>query len=284
MRVPARGSISKGSIARSIAAWTDGPKVAASDRDTPGRTFSLMSLRIACDLDGTVADMDSALQREAQRLFGPDVDLNAASPRPLESAEDVEREVRTGEGGAARDAAAAVPRSRALSRPELKQLWAHVGQMDNFWRSLEEIEPGAVARLASLATNLRWEVLFLTQRPPSAGEIAQVQSQRWLNAHGFEFPSVFVMNGSRGHVAKALSLDAVMDDRPENCLDVAADSMATPFLIWRMPPSTVPPGIVNTRIQPVFSMAEALDRLEKATVDRRSRKTLMGRVKSAIGL
>ena len=34
-----------------------------------------MTLRIACDLDGTVADMDAALQREARRLFGPDIDL-----------------------------------------------------------------------------------------------------------------------------------------------------------------------------------------------------------------
>jgi hypothetical protein len=45
-----------------------------------------MALRLACDLDGTVADMDAALQREARRLFGPDVDLHASEKRPLESA------------------------------------------------------------------------------------------------------------------------------------------------------------------------------------------------------
>jgi hypothetical protein len=52
-----------------------------------------MSLRIACDLDGTIADMDAALQREARRLFGPDVDLHASSAAPIESAEDVEEEL-----------------------------------------------------------------------------------------------------------------------------------------------------------------------------------------------
>lgn len=243
-----------------------------------------MALRIACDLDGTVADMDAALQREARRLFGPDVDLHASRALPLESAEDVERQVNAEEPSAGQSPSPATPRVRPLTRAELKELWAHVAGIENFWRSLGEIEPGAVARLASLATRLQWEVLFLTQRPPSAGEIAQVQSQRWLHAHGFEFPSVFVMNGSRGHVAKALALDAVLDDRPENCLDVSVDSMATPFLIWRQHPSAIPPAIVHTRIQPVFSVAEALDRLERATVDRRSRRTLLGRVKSAIGL
>jgi hypothetical protein len=50
-----------------------------------------MSLRIACDLDGTIADMDAALQREAKRLFGPEVDLHASPAMArIESAEDVE--------------------------------------------------------------------------------------------------------------------------------------------------------------------------------------------------
>src|ERR1043166_7701362 len=95
-----------------------------------------MSLRIACDLDGTLADMDRALQREAQALFGPDVDLRA-EPRRLESAEDVEREL---------DAAAAadgdVERAKSGVRPptgsELRRLWQHVAQVENFWASLDE--------------------------------------------------------------------------------------------------------------------------------------------------
>lgn len=243
-----------------------------------------MPLRIACDLDGTVADMDAALQREARRLFGPDVDIHAQAPRPMESAEDVEGRLATGTEGEDDAGAPAPPAGRALSRGELRKLWAHVGQVDNFWRSLGEIEPGAIARLSALATRHQWEVIFLTQRPPSAGETAQVQSQRWLHAHGFEYPSVFVMNGSRGRVAQALSLDAVLDDRPENCLDVVSDSKAASFLIWRFRRESVPPGIVNTRIQVVYSMSEALDRLEQLTVERAAPKTILDRVKTAMGL
>jgi hypothetical protein len=244
-----------------------------------------VSLRIACDLDGTVADMDAALQREARRLFGPDVDIHASAKRPLESAEDVEGQLATETDGAP-EAGAAEPATpaRPLRRSELRQLWTDVGRTVDFWRSLGEIEPGAVARLASLAARYQWEILFLTQRPPSAGETAQVQSQRWLHAHGFEFPSVFVMRGSRGRVAQALAIDAVLDDRPENCLDVVADSSAIPFLIWRLRRDAVPPGVGQTRIQTVYSMGEALDRLEQLTAERARSKTLFGRVKSAIGL
>ena len=246
-----------------------------------------MALRIACDLDGTVADMDAALQREARRLFGPEVDLHAASTRPLESAEDVEGQLAGAEETDTIETPNAEPPkpvARSLTRLELRRLWAHVGQIDNFWRSLGEIEPGAVARLSALANRHQWEVLFLTQRPPSAGETAQLQSQRWLQAHGFEFPSVFVMNGSRGRVAHALSLDAVLDDRPENCLDVVTDSKATPFLIWRLRKDAVPPGVASTSIQTVYSIGEALDRLERLTSERAARRSLMGRIKSSIGL
>ena len=48
----------------------------------------------------------------------------------------------------------------------------------------------------------------------------------------FRCPSVFVVQRSRGKIAEALDLDAVVDDRPENCLDVALDSKAKPILIW----------------------------------------------------
>lgn len=246
-----------------------------------------MSLRLACDLDGTVADMDAALQREAQRLFGPDVDLHAASAPLLESAEDIEREL-AAESADGSVAALPTPQAavnRPLTRVELRKLWAHVARIENFWVSLGEIEPGAVARLGSLAARHRWDVIFVTQRPSSAGDTTQRQSQRWLQTHGFDMPSVFV-NGSRGQVAHALSLDAVLDDRPENCLDVVTDSKTTPFLIWRHRKEALPPMIASTRIQTVFSMSEALDRLEQLTAEReRQRKgTFFSRVRNAVGL
>jgi hypothetical protein len=236
-----------------------------------------MSLRIACDLDGTVADMDAALQREARRLFGPDADLHASRDDRLESAEDVE--------GHIPDAGAGTTTSgsrRALTSAQLASLWHHVSEIDNFWMSLGEIEPGAVAQLCAVSRKLRWEVIFLTQRPPSAGETTQVQSQRWLAAHGFELPSVMVMRGSRGRVASALALDVVIDDRPENCLDVVSDSQAQPFLIWRMGPD-IPLRIAGLPVERFTSMADAITALTALTAERQRGQTLFGRLKKAFG-
>src|SRR4051812_22476673 len=108
-----------------------------------------MSLRVACDLDGTIADMDAALQREAKRLFGPDVDLHAASAAPIESAEDVEEEL-AAELPSEPVAAPAVAVARPLTQGELRKLWTQVRKVEDFWCSLGEIEPGAVARFAAL--------------------------------------------------------------------------------------------------------------------------------------
>jgi hypothetical protein len=164
-------------------------------------------------------------------------------------------------------------------------LWTHVGQIDRFWMSLKEIEPGAVSRLAQLARARRHDVIFLTQRPPSAGPPAQLQSQRWLDGAGFELPSVYVVNGSRGRVASALALDVVIDDRPENCVDVVTRSRARAILIWRGDRAAAPPGAARVGIELVFSMGEALDRLDMprpARVEPQPR--LLGRVREAFGI
>mgnify|MGYP003345872589 CR=1 FL=1 len=139
--------------------------------------------------------------------------------------------------------------------------WQHVGTLDNFWFSLDEIEPGAVARFSELRTALGLEVIFLTQRPRSAGEVTQLQTQRWLAQHGFEFPSVFVLRGSRGKAAAALHVDIVLDDRPDNCLDVIAESRAKSILVWRGATTSVPPGVGRLGIDTVFSMADAMARI-----------------------
>src|ERR1044072_6702943 len=44
----------------------------------------VMPLRVAFDLDGTIADMEGALQREAEQLFGPNVQLRPAGSDHME--------------------------------------------------------------------------------------------------------------------------------------------------------------------------------------------------------
>jgi len=240
-----------------------------------------MPLRIACDLDGTLADMELALQRQAETLFGADVDLRGGSTLPLAPLQSPSSF--DAPADAPVPASPAAPR-RPLTELERRKLWSHVATLENFWSGLREIESGAVARLAAVAAAHRWEVIFLTQRPGGAGDTAQRQSQEWLRANGFELPSVFVMNGSRGRVADAFALDAVVDDRPDNCLDVVTDSTARALLVWRDEPGTVPPGAKRTGITVVFSFDEALDLLERLTARRRKPESVLGRVRNAIGI
>jgi hypothetical protein len=166
----------------------------------------------------------------------------------------------------------------------MRELWDYVGRVENFWTTLTEIEQGSVARLAELTATHKWEVLFLTQRPPTAGATSQVQSQRWLKKHGFDMPSVFVMKGSRGKVAAALNLHAVLDDRAENCLDVATESKARPLLIWRHDPANIPPGARRLGIEPLLSFGNALDELLQMTTASRRKPGAMDRLRNAIGI
>jgi len=75
------------------------------------------------------------------------------------------------------------------------------------------------------------EVCFITQRPATAGDTVQRQTQRWLVGQGFDLPSVLVIAGSRGAAAGALRLDYHVDDSPTNCIDVKSESGARPVLI-----------------------------------------------------
>jgi hypothetical protein len=237
-----------------------------------------MSLRIAFDLDGTLADLDSALQEIAKRLFGEGTGLKSSSTPEAASEREAgpdstpkpgpDAETQPGEGPSPEDLQVEPARFRLLTRRQQHDLWDEVHRTENFWESLAETEPGIVARLAAMARERRWEVLFITQRPSSAGDTTQVQTQRWLGKHGFEMPSVYVLKGSRGKVADALTLDVVVDDRPENCLDVKLESRARAILVWSDDEASLPANARRLGIEPVPATSAALDLLTAAPADR----------------
>jgi hypothetical protein len=140
-----------------------------------------------------------------------------------------------------------------------------------------------VARLAEVAVERRWEIAFLTKRPDTAGATAQVQTQRWLERNGFKLPSVFVVQGSRGRIASALGLDFVVDDRPENCLDVVVDSRARAILIWREDAGGLPANARRLGIGVAGSVGQCLDVLAEIDAAAGSRG-VVHRVMRLLGL
>jgi hypothetical protein len=253
-----------------------------------------VALRIAFDLDGVFADMETELVRQAEGLFGEAM-TRRLEERAAESADD------TAAIAAAAAANRDAPNTQAAAEaatdntpPLLKlnmtarqqrKLWHHVETIENFWETLVELEPGAIARLAAIAVERRWEIIFLTKRPQTAGATAQVQSQRWLEAKGFELPSVYVVQGSRGRIAAALGLDIVIDDRPENCLDVVVDSKARAILVWRDDEKHLPAAARRLGIGVVKSVNECLNILTDIdTPEAADRSGVMNRVMRLLGL
>ncbi|HUF47564.1 MAG TPA: hypothetical protein VMM93_07075 [Vicinamibacterales bacterium] len=234
-------------------------------------------MRIGFDLDGVLADLHTPFARMARELF-PELDQGRVErepgvpPPPGLADEDTED---PGED--------LPPPGLALSRRQADAVWRAVGQTVDFWETLGEIESGAIRRLALLADTRRWEVIFLTSRPRSAGRTVQRQSQRWLERLGFSHPSAFVVHGSRGRIAQALDLDAVVDDRPDNCLDVALESKAGAILVWRGTQQSVPTSSRRLGIAVVPSVNECLDALvaaeEAGTAD-----SLLARLRRVFGL
>lgn len=252
-------------------------------------------LRIAFDLDGTLADLDSALDAVAEELFPRAIAASRGeSERQPETASAGQPQTTpaAGETAAPDDEAEAVspeeeqlapPEVRALTRRQQHDIWAGVRDTSNFWETLSETEPAIVSRIAAIAADRRWEVIFITQRPPSEGDTTQRQSQRWLARHGFEMPSVYVLGpgASRGKVATALSLDVVVDDRTENCLDVKVDSTARAFLVCRTPTPHVAENAARLGIEVVRSVGECLDRL---TAPAAAKPGFVKRLKAALGV
>lgn len=227
-----------------------------------------MPLRIAFDMDGVLADMERALAREAEAASG-----DAAAPNPREPPD---------EGGDAPADAPPPTRLRLTPRQE-RRLWARIAARENFWESLDEQEPGAVARLHTAAIAGRWEVMFLTSRPPTAGAPAQLQTQRWLAARGFPLPSVYVVAGSRGRIADALDLDVVVDDRPENCLEVVAHSRARAILVWRAGEHELPDAAKRLGIAVVSTVDRCVEILSQEDA-RPPRTGMLDRVMRRLGL
>ena len=246
-----------------------------------------MPLRIGFDLDGVFADMESALIRCATDVFGEAM-IARLQDRAKEGSAGETTAIPDSEGAGDAPgptvAESTPPILRIKMTPrQTHRLWRHVETITDFWLDLQEIESGSLARLHALATERRWEIIFLTKRPPTAGATAQVQSQKWLESKGFPLPSVFVVQGNRGRIALALGLDIVVDDRPENCLDVVTDSKARAVLVWREKQQGLPTAARRLGIGVVESMSECLDILTQVDTLPEEKQGVFNRVMRILG-
>jgi len=188
-------------------------------------------LRLGIDVDGVVADFQSAFRALAERELG----LPASG---------VETE---------------------LSKADVDRLWRVVADTTNWWLDVPAYEPDQIERLYAQARTARWEVFFMTSRPPSAGDSVQLQTQVWLERHGYFLPSVLTTpSGTRGEVARSLRLDLALDDRMVNCLEIISASNSKALMMLRPPAGPTAREAAEARgIGVVSSLTEALDSVER---------------------
>lgn len=238
-----------------------------------------MSLRIAIDLDGVLADLGTAYNAVAAKVAA----VRAASVGQDNAASDAEAD---GEADPAEDhenppdaGDTATPSQAPASSGET---WEAIRTISDFWTMLSPAEPGIVRRVQATATRHRWELFFITQRPATRGDTVQRQTQRWLVRHGVDLPSVIVTRGSRGALAGALHLDAVIDDTVQHCVDVIAESKATPYLVLRESDPGTEANAKRLGIKVVRSVEESLVLLEE-TQHQKDNPKLLDRLKQSIG-
>ena len=233
-------------------------------------------MRIAFDMDGVLADLHGAFAATAQRLF-PELDTVLLGAPEIGSSPPLPEAVEP--------SIVAKPRVHGdlpLTTRQTDAVWKALSDVPDFWETLGEIEAGTIRRLGTLADERRWEMLFITSRPRSAGRTVQRQSQRWLEKMGFPLPSVYVVQGSRGFIAKALQIDVVVDDRPENCLDVVLESQSGAILVWRGQREAVPGSAKRMGIAVVTSVADCLEAIIK--IEQPDERGVLERLRSLFGL
>jgi len=75
------------------------------------------------------------------------------------------------------------------------------------------------------------DVYFITSRP---GIDAKIQTEDWLYNAGYPHATVLI-SSAKGLCAQALKLDVYIDDRWENCVDVATTSLKTKVFLLDRP-------------------------------------------------
>jgi 5'(3')-deoxyribonucleotidase len=108
-----------------------------------------------------------------------------------------------------------------VSGEEMGKAWKRAAQECNLWAFLEPLPSFDEETIDLLGTLVRrHDVYFVTNRFEIPGSSPLKQTKHWFyfNAR-IESPNVMIAK-EKGPMASVLQLDAFIDDKPQNCIDV----------------------------------------------------------------
>jgi len=152
-------------------------------------------MRIGIDVDDVIADFQSEFVGVMNRLYG----------RPPVGTQPVDWDWSNCE----------------MSAEEMKGAWAEATRVYNLWQYLRPLATfDAETQNLLHALLKKHDVFFVTNRFDTPGSSPQEQTKKWLrNNADIAMPNVLLAK-EKGPMAVVLQLDAFVDDRPKNCVDV----------------------------------------------------------------
>src|SRR5687768_15635616 len=105
----------------------------------------MLPLRIAFDMDGTLADLHSAYAKMEEQVLGAD-EADHEQPAPEVREAQQHQEGGVSESGPA-EHGSAERRSARSSSQHRDRVWRAIEATPDFWTTLDPIDPGAMTRL-----------------------------------------------------------------------------------------------------------------------------------------
>ncbi len=156
-------------------------------------------MKLAFDLDSVVADFSSAFAAVLHQTSGRKLLRDGFVPRVWEW-----------------------PADAGYTPKEVEKAYAFVDDSYDFWLNMRELPDMATLRLMWPSLVRNHDIYFLTSR--TKGQDIKWQTEMWLTLKlgaGMEVPTpTVILTREKGHVCRALEIDAFVDDNLQNCMDV----------------------------------------------------------------
>ena len=156
---------------------------------------------VGLDIDGVVADFISPFLRVAEKRVGN-------GPIPADTITDL-----------------SFKQHPFLSERIVSECMKAVSYDPDFWRDLSPLlSPGEWEKLDTLSR--KDQLVFITHRYERETYDIHEVTKDWLRKHGISKPLVYFTQESKVDLVKNLSVGLFMDDRHENCQEVAEKTNA----------------------------------------------------------